>query len=439
MSLRPLSAERDLLDRAILAVNDARNLAEALGANLGWLAEALAPTPLSEESHLLAKEAVAVCVELTRLLGGALGSTQRAQRSRGHLMEHPRLLDMLLAAQKRVEAFTDRSGTILLEDGPPDLVVPVDAELLAPVLDGLLLHALHASPDGETVTVSYTRSGISAVLAITEQGPALTDRELRHLHAMVDLDAENEGPVSEFDSAVGAWRALLAEEGCYLDAENRAEGGTTLYVIFPTDLSRMTDGTQLGTPIAISTSPPSGARPEALDPQEHSATMPVNSERFGTIEVDKTDCLSFPSGLIGFADEREFILIRRKNSEMIGWLQSTATPHLALPVVSAHVLAPKYPDVPIEEVAEKVGLGSEIEELAVLVVMSAPPGQPATVNLMAPIIVNATTRMGRQVLLEGTQFGTRELFVIPRGPQQVPEDPTAGSAPPGTQHSPIAE
>jgi len=123
---------------------------------------------------------------------------------------------------------------------------------------------------------------------------------------------------------------------------------------------------------------------------------------------------------------------------MIGWLQSTTTPHLALPVVSAHVLAPKYPDVSIEEVAEKVGLGGEIEELAVLVVMSAPPGQPATVNLMAPIIVNAATRTGRQVLLEGTQFGTRELFVIPRGPSQVPEDPTAGSAPPSTQHSPVA-
>lgn len=142
--------------------------------------------------------------------------------------------------------------------------------------------------------------------------------------------------------------------------------------------------------------------------------MIVNSDRFGTIEVDAGDVLAFPSGIVGFPNENEFVLIRKVNSQMIGWLQSTHTSYLTLPVVSAHVLAPRYPDVPFERFAEGVGLGQNVDELAVLVVLSAPPGLPATVNLMAPIIVNSATRVGAQVMLEGSRFSTRELFALPK-------------------------
>jgi flagellar assembly factor FliW len=141
--------------------------------------------------------------------------------------------------------------------------------------------------------------------------------------------------------------------------------------------------------------------------------MIIQSKRFGSIDVDAQDILNFPRGIIGFPDEREFVLVRTKNANAVAWLQSVPSPHMALPVVSAHALTPRYPDVDIESYAEAAGLGPSLDELAVLVVLNAPPGIPATVNLVAPIIVNATTRKGAQLLLEGSQFTTREMFVLP--------------------------
>ncbi len=163
--------------------------------------------------------------------------------------------------------------------------------------------------------------------------------------------------------------------------------------------------------------------------------MMIPTSHFGPIEVEPSEILRFPNGLIGFASEREFVLIRHGESRAIAWLQSLTTPYLALPVVSAHMLASRYPDVPIGPVAEAAGMGSDPDELAVLVVLSAPSGRPATVNLMAPIIVNATTRLGGQVLLEGSQFTTRELFVVPPVSEEVSsssraETPVARSAQP---------
>jgi flagellar assembly factor FliW len=60
-----------------------------------------------------------------------------------------------------------------------------------------------------------------------------------------------------------------------------------------------------------------------------------------------------------------------------------------------------------------------------MVVLSAPQSQPATVNLLAPIVVNIQTRLGGQLFLEGTSFGTRELFVTQSAAREAP----AASAP----------
>jgi len=134
--------------------------------------------------------------------------------------------------------------------------------------------------------------------------------------------------------------------------------------------------------------------------------MIVESERFGRLELPEADAIAFPRGLIGFPEEREFVLLAREGSERVAWLQSMRTPALAFPVVSAHGLGVEYPDVPLP------APWGEAPDLAVLAVLAAPTGGPATVNLMAPVIVNAATRRGEQVLLEGTRFSARELYVV---------------------------
>ncbi len=148
-----------------------------------------------------------------------------------------------------------------------------------------------------------------------------------------------------------------------------------------------------------------------LAPALHGASaMKLESERFGTLELPDGDAIRFPSGLVGFPREQEFVLLRREGSDLVAWLHSTASPALAFPVVSAHGFGAAYPDVPLPSAALAT-VGGSAEEVAVLAVLSAPSGGPATVNLMAPLIVNAATRIGVQVLLDGTRFSTRELYV----------------------------
>lgn len=141
--------------------------------------------------------------------------------------------------------------------------------------------------------------------------------------------------------------------------------------------------------------------------------MQINSQRFGVVEFDDDAVLNFPAGIIGFPREHSFALIPHQGSQFLAWLQSLTKPELAFPVVSAHYFLQGYPDIPVSPAAHASGLQGTEEDFAVMVVLCAPIGQPATVNLLAPIVINTETRTGGQVILDGSRFSTREIFVAP--------------------------
>jgi flagellar assembly factor FliW len=153
--------------------------------------------------------------------------------------------------------------------------------------------------------------------------------------------------------------------------------------------------------------------------------MRIETTRFGVVEAAEEEIISFRNGLIGFPAEKQYVLIPHGSSTVIAWLQSVVTPELAFPVASAHAFIADYPDVPLEPVAKRADLGECLDDLALLAVMSAQRNQPATVNLLAPLVVNSRTREGAQVFLEGSRFSTRELFVLPK--QVVASEPPQGA------------
>lgn len=150
--------------------------------------------------------------------------------------------------------------------------------------------------------------------------------------------------------------------------------------------------------------------------------MQINSQRFGVVELEDDAVLNFPEGIIGFPREQRFALIPHHGSTFLAWLQSVTKPELAFPVVSAHYFLDGYPDVPVSPAAHAAGVQGKEEEFAVLVVLCAPIGQPATVNLLAPIVINSESRTGAQVILEGSRFSTREAFVAPAAPAPTADE-----------------
>jgi flagellar assembly factor FliW len=160
--------------------------------------------------------------------------------------------------------------------------------------------------------------------------------------------------------------------------------------------------------------------------------MRVESRKFNTtFEMEADKVIHFPFGLIGFAEEKEFVLLEREQSPRIAWLQSVNNPELALPVVSGHELCEDYPDVPLDDAIYADRVGSISDETALMVVLTCQSGMAPTINMMSPIVVDAKTRTGAQLILQGTRFASREVLTLRPFAQEAPNSNTyqSGASP----------
>lgn len=124
--------------------------------------------------------------------------------------------------------------------------------------------------------------------------------------------------------------------------------------------------------------------------------MIVDTNRFGPVECQPDDLLTFPQGLIGMENCREWVLLADSENTALGWLQSVDKRDLALPVVSPRRFVPDYQLRISARDLDGVG-ESRPSELQVLVILSRIEDSLA-VNLKAPVVFCLQSRRGRQVV-----------------------------------------
>jgi len=161
------------------------------------------------------------------------------------------------------------------------------------------------------------------------------------------------------------------------------------------------------------------------------SVMIVESERFGTVDIDEADLIQFPAGIIGFPGEHHFVMIQTRESALVGWLQSVTSAWFALPVVSLDVIDVDMTHFDLTDIAKQAGLSGREATLAVMVVLNVSALAGASVNLVAPIVVDAETRSGAQILLDATKYSTQEPFLVRPGLEDALDD-EALKAPTGT-------
>lgn len=107
----------------------------------------------------------------------------------------------------------------------------------------------------------------------------------------------------------------------------------------------------------------------------------------------------------GLAPLVEFDLEAVAEADGLYTLQSVAAPDVRLFVIDAPAYLPDYaPEVTIEQL-ESIG-ATETSQVRVLVVTTIAEGGPAA-NLMAPILMHATSGDAIQVILDGDRWPLR--------------------------------
>lgn len=136
--------------------------------------------------------------------------------------------------------------------------------------------------------------------------------------------------------------------------------------------------------------------------------MKIPTTRFGEVEVEEKQILHIPGGLVGFPLCERFVLLKHSKQSPYRWLQSLDEPSVAFLVINPSSIVENYEVRLSPEVAGSLFLSEETLKM-VLAVVNVPRGRSkdATVNLLAPIVVNPERRVGKQIILEDTDWKIR--------------------------------
>ena len=132
---------------------------------------------------------------------------------------------------------------------------------------------------------------------------------------------------------------------------------------------------------------------------EHIMQMPTS--RFGLVDIEAEDILLFPGGLIGYEQQRHWVLLADADNSAVGWLQSLAKPELALAVISPRRFFAGHSIRVTNSELAPLQLGPHDQPYVLSIVSKSEDG--LTANLKAPIVVNLDRHLGRQVVVTDDQ------------------------------------
>jgi flagellar assembly factor FliW len=136
------------------------------------------------------------------------------------------------------------------------------------------------------------------------------------------------------------------------------------------------------------------------------ATATIRKETEPAI-YSKDSIIRFEEGLIGFSDCKDFVLMENEQIAPLRRLQSTEREDVGFFVLDPVLIMPNYYDLIPTRDWESLGLQYDGAKIVLAIcILGSTPGD-STGNLQAPILINYTQMVGKQVILTESNLSSR--------------------------------
>ena len=135
--------------------------------------------------------------------------------------------------------------------------------------------------------------------------------------------------------------------------------------------------------------------------------MLIHTVNFGDLEVPEDKIITFKEGLPGFPQLRRFAVLEMEELKPFQYLQALDDPPISLFIINPFIVDPTYEFRLADSDMEDIG-STNSGELAVYAVATIPDDPNcATLNLMAPVVINDKGRFGKQVILHESKYSVK--------------------------------
>ncbi len=132
--------------------------------------------------------------------------------------------------------------------------------------------------------------------------------------------------------------------------------------------------------------------------------MKIKTMRFGDLEVNEQEVVTFPEGILGFPENKRYCLVDPGDDTLIVWLQSLDDASVAFPILEPKIFKTDY--VVKLSALELSELKLEnINQSIVFTILTIPRDvTQMTANMKAPIVINLREQVARQVVLQENEY-----------------------------------
>ncbi|RFU68298.1 flagellar assembly protein FliW [Peribacillus saganii] len=148
--------------------------------------------------------------------------------------------------------------------------------------------------------------------------------------------------------------------------------------------------------------------------------MKLLTKYHGEVEFDQSEIITFAKGIPGFPDETQFIMFPLAQDTNLLIMQSVQTSQLAFVIVSPFDFYKEYDFILEQSVVDQLELESPEQAEVYAILSIKDPFELTTANLQAPVIINKTTLLAKQVILNHPSYKTKH-FIIPKKSKPIKE------------------
>lgn len=135
------------------------------------------------------------------------------------------------------------------------------------------------------------------------------------------------------------------------------------------------------------------------------------SKDLNNLIYSEEDVIHFKDGIPGFDQNHDFVIVKDENFAPFEWLVCVDGTNLRFAMLNPMIVDQEYS--PNITKAQIKGLGLENPEdiLMYCFVTIAPDPSNSTINMMGPVLINTKHKIGRQIILENSIYGTKEPII----------------------------
>lgn len=132
---------------------------------------------------------------------------------------------------------------------------------------------------------------------------------------------------------------------------------------------------------------------------------------FKDLVYSKEDTLAFPSGIPGFESSRKFVIVTVPEYTPFEWMVCVDRTQLKFAIINPLIFEPTYsPSLHKEQLLDlKIEKPEDILMYTIVTVKDNP--LESTANLVGPLIINRVKRIGKQIIVDDSQYTTREPII----------------------------